>query len=60
MTLENVLFSVLIEAPASIAIGFLERRFGWPRRRAETVVTAFAISLTLGLCFMAWLFYQLN
>ena len=57
MVVENVLFSVLVEAPALIAIGFLERRFGWPRRRAETIVIASGMSLALGLCFMAWFFY---
>ena len=58
MAIENLLFSLVVEAPALMAIGFLQRRLGWSKARAETVVIAFYALLVLSVCLMTWFFYQ--
>lgn len=58
MAIEDGLFSLLLEAPATALSEVLRRRFALSQEAADNIAMACVLALILGLCFLAWFVYS--
>ncbi len=58
MAIEDAMVYVLGEIPVLVLSKVLRRNFPLTPKRAETTATFIFFALVLGLCFLAWFFYQ--